>query len=152
MTLTKLRTSQKTKTRKNLPRPAPLMLKILRGIPYTVRFLCKIFKKDIKCHKKLKYQTEMQKNISFIFLFYCWYFDSLFEDRFKKCRVADPDPNWIRIQSGQWIRISIRNPDPDLGGQKWPTKVEKIKKFHVLKCWMFSFESSAVTWTSFKEA
>jgi hypothetical protein len=22
-----------------------------------------------------------------------------------------PDPNWIRIQSGQWIRI--RNPDPD---------------------------------------
>jgi hypothetical protein len=42
MTLTKLRTSQKTKTRKNLPRPAPLMLKILRGIPYTVRFLCKM--------------------------------------------------------------------------------------------------------------
>jgi hypothetical protein len=32
-------------------------------------------------------------------------------------RVADPDPvpNWIRIQSGQWIqiRIRIRNPDPD---------------------------------------
>jgi hypothetical protein len=28
-------------------------------------------------------------------------------------RVADPDldPNWIRIQSGQWIRIRIRNPD-----------------------------------------
>jgi hypothetical protein len=37
----------------------------------------------------------------------------------------------IRIQSGQWIRI--RNPDPDPGGQK----VEKIKKFHILKCWMF---------------
>jgi hypothetical protein len=35
-----------------------------------------------------------------------------------QCRVADPDPNWIRIQSGQWIRIRIRNPDPDLGGQK----------------------------------
>jgi hypothetical protein len=39
-------------------------------------------------------------------------------------RVADPDPyadpypdpDWIRIQSGQWIRI--RNPDPDPGGQK----------------------------------
>ncbi len=29
-------------------------------------------------------------------------------------RVSDPD--WIRIQSGQWIRIWIRNPDP--GGQK----------------------------------
>jgi hypothetical protein len=40
-------------------------------------------------------------------------------------RVADPDPNWIRIQSGQWIRIRIRNPDPGPGGQKWPTKVEK---------------------------
>jgi hypothetical protein len=26
----------------------------------------------------------------------------------------DPDPYWIRIQSGQWIR----NPDPDPGGQK----------------------------------
>jgi hypothetical protein len=40
-------------------------------------------------------------------------------------RVADPysDPDWIRIQSGQWIRIRIRNPDP--GGQKLPTKVEE---------------------------
>jgi hypothetical protein len=28
-------------------------------------------------------------------------------------RVADPDPDWIRIQSGQRIRIRIRNPDPD---------------------------------------
>jgi hypothetical protein len=37
-------------------------------------------------------------------------------------RIAkpDPDPNWIRIQSGQWIqiRIRIRNPDPDPGVQK----------------------------------
>ncbi len=32
---------------------------------------------------------------------------------------------WIRIQSGLWIRIRIRNPDPDPRGQKWPTKVEK---------------------------
>jgi hypothetical protein len=37
--------------------------------------------------------------------------------------------------------IRIRNPDPDPRGQKLPTKVEKIKKVHVLKCWMFSFES-----------
>ncbi len=28
-------------------------------------------------------------------------------------RVADPDPSWTRIQSGQQIRIRIRNPDPD---------------------------------------
>jgi hypothetical protein len=27
-----------------------------------------------------------------------------------------PDPNWIRIQSVQWIRIRIRDPDPE--GQK----------------------------------
>jgi hypothetical protein len=37
-------------------------------------------------------------------------------------RVVDPDPYWIRIQSGLWIRIRIRirNPDPgpDPGGQK----------------------------------
>jgi hypothetical protein len=33
-------------------------------------------------------------------------------------RVSDPDPDWIRIQSGPWIRIRIRNPDPDPGGQK----------------------------------
>jgi hypothetical protein len=32
----------------------------------------------------------------------------------------------IRIQSGQWIRNRIRNPDLDPGGQKRPTKVEKI--------------------------
>jgi hypothetical protein len=52
--------------------------------------------------------------------------------------VSDPDPYWI----GQWIRIriSIRNPDPDPEGLKGPTRVAKINKFHVLKCWMFSFE------------
>ncbi len=35
-------------------------------------------------------------------------------------RVADLDPNWIRIQPGQWIWIRMRNldPDPDPGGQK----------------------------------
>ncbi len=36
-----------------------------------------------------------------------------------------PEPNWIRIQSGQWIRIRNPDPDPDPGGQKLPTKVEK---------------------------
>jgi hypothetical protein len=37
---------------------------------------------------------------------------------------------------------SIRSvdPDPDPGGQKLPTKIEKMKKFHVEKCWMFFFE------------
>ncbi len=52
-------------------------------------------------------------------------------------RASDPDPYRIRIQSGQWIRlrIHIQNPDPDPGGQKLPTKVEKnleISCFEVL--------------------
>jgi hypothetical protein len=33
----------------------------------------------------------------------------------------------------------VRNPDPDLLGQKLPTKTKQNKKFHVLKYWMFSF-------------
>jgi hypothetical protein len=27
---------------------------------------------------------------------------------------------------GPWIRIRIRNPDPDLRGQKWPRKIENF--------------------------
>ncbi len=43
----------------------------------------------------------------------------------------------IRIQSGQWIRIRNR-----IRIQEVTHKfIKKIKKFHVLKCWMFSFES-----------
>jgi hypothetical protein len=40
--------------------------------------------------------------------------------------VSDPDPDWTRIQSVQWIRTRIWNPDP--GGQKLPTKIEKSKE------------------------
>ncbi len=68
-------------------------------------------------------------------------------------RVSDPDPDWIRIQSGQWIRI--RNRDPDPGGQKWPTKVEKIGKsscFDVLDGIFWELKASSVTWTYFMEA
>jgi hypothetical protein len=31
--------------------------------------------------------------------------------------------------------------DPDPGGQKLPTNIEKSKKIHVLKYWMFFFEA-----------
>ncbi len=48
-------------------------------------------------------------------------------------RVADPDPDWIRIQSGQWIRIQE--------GKNDPQKLKKFVKVHVLKCWTASFES-----------
>jgi hypothetical protein len=38
---------------------------------------------------------------------------------FGNSRLLDPEAGFrIRIQSGQWIRIRIRNPDPDPGGQK----------------------------------
>ncbi len=40
------------------------------------------------------------------------------------------DPDWIRIQSGQLIRIHIQE----------GKKRKKGKKFHVLKCWMLSSE------------
>jgi hypothetical protein len=43
------------------------------------------------------------------------------------------DPDWIRIQSGPLIRIQE--------GKNDPQKLKKFKKFQVLKCWMFSFES-----------
>ncbi len=39
-----------------------------------------------------------------------------------------PDPNRIRIQLGQWIRIRIWNPDPNPGMQILPTKVEKKQR------------------------
>jgi hypothetical protein len=38
-----------------------------------------------------------------------WLFVSM---RVYKFKVADPDPNWIRIQSGQWIRIQEGKNDP----------------------------------------
>jgi hypothetical protein len=40
------------------------------------------------------------------------------ENKDNFSRVSDPDPDWIRIQSGQWIRIRNPDPDPDPGGQK----------------------------------
>ncbi len=36
---------------------------------------------------------------------------------------------WIRINLSCWIRIRIQIADPDPGGQKWPTKVEKSPEF-----------------------
>ncbi len=89
------------------------------------RQLVGIFTSVFKDNKSLWSQNTVEINVFLIFLL-------------VYSRV--PDPEWIRIQSGQWIRIRIRfrNPDPDPGGQKLPTKVEK--KIHVLKCWMTSFE------------
>jgi hypothetical protein len=52
-------------------------------------------------------------------------------------RVADPD--WNRIQSGQWIRIRIRIQIQE--SKNDPQKLNIFFKVHVLKCWMASFES-----------
>ncbi len=53
---------------------------------------------------------------------------------------ADPQ-NW-------WKDLLFCNSSSDLltlaSGEKWPTIVEKITKFHVLKCWMFSFPYGSV--------
>jgi hypothetical protein len=40
------------------------------------------------------------------------------------------------------MRSSVSDPDTDLnpGGQKDPKKLKKVKKFHVLKSSMFSFD------------
>jgi hypothetical protein len=43
--------------------------------------------------------------------------------------------------SGSEIRI--RYTDPDSGGQKWPTKVEKTKIFHVLKGYVLFWDLKA---------
>jgi hypothetical protein len=47
------------------------------------------------------------------------------------------------------------DPYPDPGGQKRPTKIEKIKKFHVfevLDVLFWELKASSVAWTSFMEA
>jgi hypothetical protein len=49
------------------------------------------------------------------------------------CSFSDPDPDWIWIRSGQWIRIQEGKNDP-----KSDKNIKKVTKFHVLKCWMFS--------------
>jgi hypothetical protein len=44
------------------------------------------------------------------------------------------------------------DPNPDPGGQKYPQKKKKVKKFHVLRagCFLFRAESFfPVAWTSF---
>jgi hypothetical protein len=51
---------------------------------------------------------------------------------------VDPEPDWIRIQWDPWIRIRNPNPDPDPGGQKLPTKIEKIKCY-LLRAQDFSY-------------
>jgi hypothetical protein len=37
-------------------------------------------------------------------------------------KKLDPDPDWIRIQSGQWTRIRIRIRNPDQESKKDPQK------------------------------
>ncbi len=67
--------------------------------------------------------------------------------RIHQCSVV-VDMHWFwsagsESSIGMQIRIQKR--------LKLPTKLEKVKKFHALKCWMFSFDGwrlvSPVAWT-----
>ncbi len=62
--------------------------------------------------------------------------------------VSDQNPDRIRIQSGQWIRIRIKEGKINHKNRK------KVRKFHVMKCWMFfrGLKASPEAWTSFMEA
>jgi hypothetical protein len=57
--------------------------------------------------------------------------------RWLAARVADPDTNWIRIQSGRWFRIRIRIQEGKNDPQEWK---KKNQKFHVLKCYLLRAE------------
>ncbi len=51
--------------------------------------------------------------------------------------VADKDIKLVCVKQGSGSGSdpdSIRSMDPNPGGQKGPTKVEKINKFHIFKC------------------
>jgi hypothetical protein len=50
----------------------------------------------------------------------------------------DPDPHRSALILAGWIRISIGRAES--GRAKRPSKIEKVKKFLVVKCCMFSVE------------
>jgi hypothetical protein len=50
----------------------------------------------------------------------------------------DPDPHQFELLDPDLDPHSNSDPAPDPGGQKYP---QEVQNFHVLKCWMFSFES-----------
>jgi hypothetical protein len=51
--------------------------------------------------------------------------------------VRNPRKNSVAVLR---IRIDFSQLDPDPRGHKRPTKIGKSEEFHVLKCWLFSFE------------
>ncbi len=65
-------------------------------------------------------------------------------------RVADPDPNWIWIHSGQCIRTRIRIQE----GKNDPQKLKhlEISHFELLVVLFWELKGSFVTWKSFIEA
>ncbi len=42
----------------------------------------------------------------------------------NKIITSVPNPDWVRIELGLWIRIRMGKPDPELGRQKLPKKNE----------------------------
>jgi hypothetical protein len=54
--------------------------------------------------------------------------------------VVDPEPypDWIRIQWGAWNCVRIQE------GKNGPEIHKTVDKFHLLKCWTFSFKISCI--------
>ncbi len=71
--------------------------------------------------------------------------------KYSKYRYHMYNSKYIKIKcfvqcfgsTSAWIRIGFSRLDPDPLGQKWPTKMGKVQKFLVLKCWMSSFEADS---------
>ncbi len=73
---------------------------------------------------------------------------------FHKLRIYILAVFRIRIQSGQWICIRIRNLDSDTdpGGKRWPSKNLEISCFEVLDVLFWGLKSFSVAWKFFEEA
>jgi hypothetical protein len=59
--------------------------------------------------------------------------------------ILDSDPDWFRIQSGQWIRIQEGKNDPQKIG-----KFFEMSCFEVLEVLFSGLKASSVAWTSLK--
>jgi hypothetical protein len=78
-------------------------------------------------------------------------FSPSFELPMKYNQCFDPDPDWIRLESGQWIGCS----EPGSGSRRAKMTHKNIYKklsFEVLDVFFGGLKASSVAWTSFMEA
>jgi hypothetical protein len=65
-------------------------------------------------------------------------FKNLEKFRVNKQKISVSDPDWIRNQYG--FNQAIESESGSRRAKMTHKNRKKIKKFHVLKCWMFSFK------------